>query len=115
MSNLLLVIRYSDDFALLLGNTLRARLIGPLSALARATAYRCRRALQEHRRRAEERAMVRDFASLSDATLRDIGLTRGEFGSFRAEATGRAEITRLRVMLDVRGKACGAGAPDPRP
>jgi hypothetical protein len=50
-------------------------------------------AWRERRRRA---AAQREFERLDAATLRDLGLHAGEFGSFWAEAHGRAERTRRR-------------------
>jgi hypothetical protein len=35
---------------------------------------------------------------IDDATLRDLGISRSELSSFRAEAEGRVERTRLRVL-----------------
>jgi hypothetical protein len=48
-------------------------------------------------------AFIRDafgpdrHAALDDATLRDLGISRSELASFRAEAEGRAPVTRRRV------------------
>ena len=36
---------------------------------------------------------------LDDATLRDLGISRSELGSFEAEASGRAPATRLRTLM----------------
>lgn len=38
--------------------------------------------------------------SLDDRSLRDLGLTRSELASVRAEVEGRVEATRLRVLQD---------------
>jgi hypothetical protein len=46
-------------------------------------------------RRAFE-AMPHD--TIDDITLRDLGMSRSELGSYAAEASGRAELTRLRVI-----------------
>lgn len=35
---------------------------------------------------------------IDDATLRDLGITRGELSSYHAEAEGLVERTRLRVL-----------------
>jgi uncharacterized protein YjiS (DUF1127 family) len=52
------------------------------------------RAWAAHRQAvADERA----FAQLDDATLRDLGMSRSEYGSYWAEAYGEADHTRLRV------------------
>jgi uncharacterized protein YjiS (DUF1127 family) len=40
----------------------------------------------------------REFAQLDEMTLRDIGMSRGEFDSYWAETQGQAEPTRVRVM-----------------
>jgi hypothetical protein len=37
--------------------------------------------------------------ALSEHTLRDIGLTRSELGSYRAEVEGLVEATRTRALL----------------
>jgi hypothetical protein len=42
-------------------------------------------------------AAQRDFARLNPAALRDLAVARGEFGSYWAEANGRAPLTRRRV------------------
>jgi uncharacterized protein YjiS (DUF1127 family) len=52
------------------------------------------RAWRAHRKAAaDERA----FARLDDATLRDLGMRRSEYGSYWAEAYGEADHTRVRV------------------
>jgi uncharacterized protein YjiS (DUF1127 family) len=64
------------------------------------------RSLVAHvRRLARNWAMQRDYARarfeferIDEATLRDIGITRSELGSFWAEARGLAEPTRVRLM-----------------
>ena len=44
-------------------------------------------------------ALARDrMPWLDDATLRDLGLTRSELSSFQAEAMGRTEVTRRRLL-----------------
>ena len=43
-------------------------------------------------------AARREFQRLDSGTLRDLGMTRSEFGSFWAEAHGLAEHTRVRVQ-----------------
>ena len=51
--------------------------------------------------RAKSRAMSRaraEFNSLDAATLRDLGVTRGEFASFWSEAAGELPLTRRRVL-----------------
>ena len=47
--------------------------------------------------RAKSRARA-DFNSLDAATLRDLGVTRGEFASFWSEAAGELPLTRRRVL-----------------
>jgi predicted LPLAT superfamily acyltransferase len=104
MSNFLTILRHSDALVLHF-SALRAFVAGLFTTLAaraaRAGAQRWRRWLQAHRQRQLERAMFREFAALSDATLRDIGMSRGELSSYHAEASGQAEVTRLRVMRDL--------------
>jgi uncharacterized protein YjiS (DUF1127 family) len=50
--------------------------------------------LEYRRRRAEHEALAR----LDAMTLRDLGITRSEIGSFVAERNGSSAITRLRVI-----------------
>ena len=45
-------------------------------------------------------AARREFISIDAATLRDLGMSRGEFDSYWAETHGLAEPTRRRVALD---------------
>jgi uncharacterized protein YjiS (DUF1127 family) len=45
----------------------------------------------------------REFDSLDANTLRDLGMTRGEFDSYWAETHGLAEPTRVRVVQQRRG------------
>lgn len=40
----------------------------------------------------------RPHETIDEATLRDLGMSRSELGSYAAEASGRAEMTRLRVL-----------------
>jgi hypothetical protein len=40
--------------------------------------------------------------SIDDATLRDLGISRSELGSFRAEADGHVPATRLRIVAAAR-------------
>lgn len=49
------------------------------------------------RRRALERASHRELLKLDDATLRDLGLTRGELRGLAAEVAGRIEASHPRV------------------
>lgn len=60
-----------------------------LGALWRAFVGACRHAL------ARRHALDID---IDGTTLRDLGISRSELSSFRAEAEGRAERTRLRVF-----------------
>ena len=66
-----------------------------------AGAHWLRIAYAEQRRAARVRA---EFAQLSDAALRDLGIWRHELPSFDAEARGLAERTRRRVV-DARGRS----------
>jgi uncharacterized protein YjiS (DUF1127 family) len=54
--------------------------------------------LIDAQRRAVER---RELQALDNATLYDIGLTRGELDSFLAEKSGRAERTRTRIARSI--------------
>jgi uncharacterized protein YjiS (DUF1127 family) len=45
----------------------------------------------------------REFNRLDESTLRDLGISRGEFDSYWAETEGLAEPTRLRVTRCKRG------------
>ena len=42
-----------------------------------------------------------EFQRVDAATLRDVGMTRSEFGSFWAESRGLTEPTRVRVLRSV--------------
>jgi hypothetical protein len=64
------------------------------SSLARKLAA-ARQAWQSRRRWAAQR---RAFEALDACALRDLAVCRGEFDSLRAEAEGRSEHTRRRVM-----------------
>ena len=46
----------------------------------------------------------REFAKLDESTLRDIGMSRGEFDSYWAETHGQAEPTRVRVTQRIGGR-----------
>ena len=46
----------------------------------------------------------REFNRLDASTLRDLGMTRGEFDSYWAEAHGQAQQTRQRVLRNLRGR-----------
>lgn len=48
-------------------------------------------------------AARREFNRVDDNTLRDLGISRGEFDSYWAETEGLAEPTRLRVTRHLRG------------
>jgi len=50
------------------------------------------------RRRARQRAELRQLQSLDAAALRDLGLTRSEIGSVHAESAGRAAATRRPIV-----------------
>ena len=39
---------------------------------------------------------------IDDATLRDLGMSRSELASYAAEASGRVELTRVRVIAAPR-------------
>lgn len=49
-------------------------------------------------------AARREFHSLDDATLRDLGMRRSEYDSYWAESHGLAERTRKRVPGHFIGK-----------
>jgi len=49
-------------------------------------------------------AARREFHSLDDATLRDLGMRRSEYDSYWAESHGLAEHTRKRVPGHFIGK-----------
>lgn len=50
--------------------------------------------------------------AIDDLTLRDLGMSRSELGSYAAEASGRAELTRQRVIASqgVQALRPGQGA-----
>lgn len=52
----------------------------------------------------EREALRKSLAGLSDATLRDLGLTRGELGSIAAEMVGESGPTRARVEPGLRSR-----------
>lgn len=54
-------------------------------------------AWRDWQRQRDREAVRRTLDSLSDATLRDIGLARAELGSVAAELVGQAETTRRRI------------------
>jgi uncharacterized protein YjiS (DUF1127 family) len=72
---------------------------GVAGALGRivAGAHWLKIAYAERRRAARERA---EFAWLDERALRDLGMTRGEYLSYAAEARGLAPTTRLRISDD---------------
>jgi len=49
-------------------------------------------------------AARREFSRLDASTLRDLGMSRGEFDSYWAETHGQAEQTRVRVLRNLRGR-----------
>lgn len=49
-------------------------------------------------RSARARRRCMDLDELDELTLRDLGISRSELSSFRAEVNGLAEKTRLRVL-----------------
>ena len=59
-----------------------------------AGAHWLRIAIAEQRRAARERA---EFYRLDERSLRDLGLTRDEYRSYLAEASGLVPRTRLRL------------------
>jgi len=59
-----------------------------------------RDALRRRRQRNAVRSRVRMLATLSDSTLKDIGLHRSELGSIVAESEGYAEASRVRRHKD---------------
>lgn len=56
---------------------------------------------QARQRVADQRAL----AQLDAATLRDLGMSRGEFGSYQAERERLIEATRQRVLNELRAGA----------
>ena len=66
---------------------LAAQYPAALTALGHALATAFRRAFLAGRQ-----------PGLDDATLRDLGLSRSELSSFDAEAEGRVEVTRRRIV-----------------
>ena len=72
------------------------------SATLRGLLDRIRSRLAAARRHAAER---REFQRLDTGTLRDLGMTPSEFGSYWAEANGLAEHTRLRVQAPAATQA----------
>jgi hypothetical protein len=63
---------------------------GDILAGLRHRAKTLARALRAH-------AALAPVESLDDATMRDLGIRASDLVSFRAEAQGRADLTRLRV------------------
>lgn len=68
---------------------------------ARASLEQARARYRQHR---DARAIREALDRLDARSLRDLGFERSEIGSVAAEATGRAECTRIRIhqMLYVR-------------
>jgi hypothetical protein len=66
---------------------------GPLTALWRDLVRSWRHTLAQARQE-----------PIDDATLRDLGVARCEFDSFRAEAEGFTSLTRLRVACYAYGR-----------
>jgi uncharacterized protein YjiS (DUF1127 family) len=62
-----------------------------------AIAARLVAAWRDWQRQRDREAVRRTLDSLSDATLRDLGFSRGELGSVAAELVGEAETTRRRT------------------
>lgn len=61
------------------------------------------RGLWSHWQRARQLAAdERSLAHLDAATLRDLGMSRSEFGSYQAERERLVEATRLRVLDELR-------------
>ncbi len=69
-----------------MSDTIRSRFQTPLRSVFRELADSWRYA-----------AARREFNSLDDATLRDLGMRRSEYDSYWAETHGMAEHTRKRV------------------
>ena len=72
----------------------------PLAAgpsFAERTAAQLSRLAQRVREWNQRRREEEAFAQLSDATLRDLGMSRSEFGSYWFEAQGLVPQTRRRV------------------
>lgn len=76
----------------------RARFADTLAALARDLIGAWRLALA---RSGERRRNRSEHEWIDTRTLRDLGIGRAELSSFRAEALGLAEPSRLRVLRDL--------------
>jgi uncharacterized protein YjiS (DUF1127 family) len=70
----------------MMSDSIRSRIQKPLQSVLRELADSWRYA-----------AARREFNSLDDATLRDLGMRRSEWDSYWAETHGMAEHTRKRV------------------
>jgi uncharacterized protein YjiS (DUF1127 family) len=78
-----------------------AVLVALIVAAIRAAGAKVRRAYARHRQRRQARVIDRELHQLDDRMLHDLGFTRDEISSIAAEATGRAEYTRIRVLQSV--------------
>ena len=82
----------------------RSTVLGALIVAAiRAVGAKARQAHARHRQRREARVIDRELHQLDDRMLHDLGFTRDEISSIAAEATGRAERTRIRVLQSLYG------------
>ncbi|HUG21853.1 hypothetical protein [Piscinibacter sp.] len=81
-----------------------ARLRAATQPVLRRIAVQCRRIAERIERAARRAAARRDFHHLDAATLRDLGMSRSEHDSYRAEAEGLVEQTRLRVLQSLDRK-----------
>ncbi len=70
----------------------------PLAAHLARLADAWRRRAQAWRLQRRRRAQERRLPELDEATLRDLGLARGELLSYWAESERLVEATRLRVL-----------------
>lgn len=71
-----------------------------LAAAQRGRLAALRERLNSWMARWRERHAAVELESLDERSLRDLGFTRSELASVRAEAEGRVEATRLRVLQD---------------
>jgi uncharacterized protein YjiS (DUF1127 family) len=89
-----------------LAPTLQASLRASLRAAAGGVLGLGRRTLRRWRQWGLDRTHARQWQELSEAALRDLGLTRSELRSVQVEADGLVEATRRRVqrLLDEVGR-----------
>jgi uncharacterized protein YjiS (DUF1127 family) len=79
----------------------RAAFLGTLvAAVLQAIRRAVRRARARYRQRRQARTIHDAFHELDDRALHDLGFDRSEIASIAEEATGAAERTRTRVLLN---------------